>query len=281
MVDGEPLKKRERWRPFFECVEGQKVDPTLWAGFLTDLQRFEEDVLLVENSPRQLAMRMRASIGGDDDDDDSRSPERSEKIEQGKMAAARERGRRDGVTLEWAGLGPDDEVEEPATAPVLAAAADAASAAVTDTMDAAGLAVGAAGVVAVDASKTARRQFRKRTASARALAAAAVGTVGAAGDGIASVASTSGGAVGRRSGRLSGRLSGISSGGGTETLPAPILEQEEPPRSPRRVRGTMRSDYTPSFDGAVAAMAGESFELLGGVSAPTQSVVVPVIHSLF
>jgi hypothetical protein len=85
MVDGEPLKKRERWRPLYTCVEAQKIDSTLWAAFLKDLQRFEETVLHVENSPRKLAMRMRASVGDEDPSED----ERREEAEQSKMAEVR------------------------------------------------------------------------------------------------------------------------------------------------------------------------------------------------
>ena len=133
MSDGEePLtrnRKRERWRPLYDSVESSKVDEQLWADFLSELQQFEA-AIGVPNSPKKLAMRLRASTGGGGGSDGrDGSPERVAKIEAEAMAVSRARGRRDGVTLEWAGVGPThaEEGEEDdgvaALAPVFSAVA--------------------------------------------------------------------------------------------------------------------------------------------------------------
>ena len=243
--DGEePLtrnRKRERWRPLYDSVESSKVDEQLWADFLSELQQFEA-AIGVPNSPKKLAMRLRASTGGGGgggSDGRDGSPERAAKIEAEAMAVSRARGRRDGVTLEWAGVGPTRaEAEE--------------MAAEGEEEDGVAALAPVFSAVAADA----RRQFSKGTTSAKALldassavAAAASSTVVGAAAGAAGAASGvagggggggsgsgSGSGVSAGGGRLGGRLAGRLSGarrGHTQKQPEPEPEpQPEPEPEP-------------------------------------------------
>ena len=137
------IKKRDRWRRLYDCVQAQAVDSSLWASFLTRLSNFESSVGIAD-SPKSLAMRLRMSYSGADEDT---SPERNEtSVEEEAMETARARGRRTAVTLEWeaseTGSGVATEMDRPATMP--------------PTLS----------IVAADA----RRQFSRRTSSAKSLA---------------------------------------------------------------------------------------------------------------
>ena len=176
------MKKRDRWRPLYDCVGAQEVDCDLWASFLTRLSNFEAASLGIADSPTTLSMRLRLSYSGASTaEKDSTSPERNgTSVEEEAMEIARARGRRTAVTLEWEASKTGSEVD--IGEDKLATLSPALS------------------VVAADA----RRQFSRRTSSAKALAstaAAAAANTSKAGVGGA------GATASRLTGRLTGRLS--------------------------------------------------------------------------
>ena len=175
-------KKRDRWRPLYECVEAQAVNGELWASFLTSLSSFESSVGVADSSTT-LAMRLRLSYSGGPAGETDTSPERiSTNVDEDAIAIARARGRRGAVTLEWeaseAGSVVDTETDKPAVAPPMLSA------------------------VAADA----RRQLTLRTTSAKSLASTAAAAA-------ASSSKVGVGSAGASAGRLTGRLAGRLSGG--------------------------------------------------------------------
>lgn len=199
------MKKRDRWRPLYDCVGAQVVDCDLWASFLTRLSNFETSLGIVD-SPKTLSMRLRLSYSGvSAAEKDSTSPKRNgTSVEEEAMEMARARGRRTAVTLEWeaskTGSEVDTEEDKLATMPpgLSAVAADA------------------------------RRQFSRRTSSAKALAstaAAAAANTSKAGVGGA------GATASRLSGRLSGRLSEAKRGRTENSTSHAALQSQSEPES--------------------------------------------------
>jgi hypothetical protein len=199
------MKKRDRWRPLYDCMRAQAVDCDLWASFLTRLSNFEASLGIVD-SPKTLSMRLRLSnSGASAAEKHSTSPERNgTSVEEEAMEMARARGRRAAVTLEWEAPKTRSEVDieedKLATMPP------------------------ALSVVAADA----RRQFSRRTSSAKALASTAVA---AAANTSKAGAGGAGATASRLTGRLTGRLSEAKRGRTENSTAHAALQSQSAPES--------------------------------------------------